>query len=288
VDLNSEGGTVDQAAYPAENGRPESQNSKTERNRLMERASPYTSADDEASWRPAKLAERLSRRIVEDIVNQGLEPGSKLPRESEMLAAYGVGRSSLRESLRILEVQGVISMKTGPTGGPTVRALSGRHLARTLSLYFLMGGAKVSDLTAARLTLEPWMAGLAASNGSEPERKELKAIITDVTQAVVDDDESWVAMSGRFHDLVLHMSGSPIIEPITKALAMINLQRARGQMYPRNDRLRVHALHREIGARILARDSAGAERLMRTHLQEYADLVTASHPLWPTSLIEWI
>jgi GntR family transcriptional regulator, transcriptional repressor for pyruvate dehydrogenase complex len=285
---NSKSQNVEWEAEPARQFRSDKHKLATEQDRQMESATRPASGDDETSWRPEKLAERLARRIVEDIVNQKLQPGSKLPRETEMLATYGVGRSSIRESLRILEVQGVISMKTGPTGGPTVRALSGSQLARTLSLYFLMGGATMRDLSAARLALEPWMAGLAASHGSDAQRAELIEVIADVDQAVVDDDESWVGLTGRFHDLVLHMSGSPIIEPISKALAIINMHRARGQMYPPEDRLRVHAVHGEIGQRILARDSAGAERLMRSHLQEFADLVAASHPLLAASLIEWI
>ena len=43
-----------------------------------------------------------------------LQPGSLLPSEAVMLKEYGVGRASLREALRVLEVNGLITVKPGP------------------------------------------------------------------------------------------------------------------------------------------------------------------------------
>ena len=70
----------------------------------------------ETPRRTAKTAETVAAAIVRDIVSRKLRPGDTLPLESEMLAHYRVSRASLREALRILEVQELIRLKPGPGG----------------------------------------------------------------------------------------------------------------------------------------------------------------------------
>ena len=60
----------------------------------------------------------LAVMIVRDIVSRNRGPGDTLPSEAAMLAHYRVSRASLREALRLLEVQELIRLKPGPGGGP--------------------------------------------------------------------------------------------------------------------------------------------------------------------------
>src|SRR6478736_4725215 len=66
--------------------------------------------------RAEKVSEVVARSIVQDIASRELQPGTMLPPESVMLERYRVGRASLREGLRILEIQGLITIKPGPGG----------------------------------------------------------------------------------------------------------------------------------------------------------------------------
>ncbi|MDT5076093.1 MAG: GntR family transcriptional regulator, transcriptional repressor for pyruvate dehydrogenase complex, partial [Mycobacterium sp.] len=77
-----------------------------------------------------KISETLARDILHDILDRGLTAGARLPSEAELVASYGVGKSSLREALRLLEVNGVITIKTGPTGGPIVAESSPVEFAK--------------------------------------------------------------------------------------------------------------------------------------------------------------
>ena len=77
--------------------------------------------------RGEKVASRVARLIVREIVDSERRPGDALEAESQMLQRLGVSRGSLREGLRILETQGLIAIRPGPGGGPSV---ADRQLAR--------------------------------------------------------------------------------------------------------------------------------------------------------------
>ena len=62
-------------------------------------------------------AEHVAQRLLERIVAAKLSPGSSFATESELLSQFNVSRPTLRESLRILESQGVLELRPGPGGG---------------------------------------------------------------------------------------------------------------------------------------------------------------------------
>src|SRR5581483_7525231 len=86
----------------------------------VEQPEPVRDAVASVFRRNAKTSEVVALDIVRDIVARNLKPGDKLPLESELLRQYRVSRSSLREALRLLEVQGLITIRPGPGGGTVV------------------------------------------------------------------------------------------------------------------------------------------------------------------------
>src|SRR4051812_16787467 len=95
--------------------------------------------------RPIKTSERIAAALIEDVNGEGLQPGDRLPNEAAMVERFQVGRGSLREALRILEVYGLISLKSGPGGGPVVQAVDPREVGRTFSLYLSIAGATIAE-----------------------------------------------------------------------------------------------------------------------------------------------
>jgi GntR family transcriptional repressor for pyruvate dehydrogenase complex len=112
--------------------------------------------------RPLKAAEVVARNIVGDIRAQNLGPGDGLPSEAAMLVQYGVSRESLREGLRLLEVQGMIAIRRGPGGGPVVGSVGAAHLGRVSALFFHMSGATYQELFQAWVWAEGELAERAA------------------------------------------------------------------------------------------------------------------------------
>src|SRR5690606_40010308 len=79
--------------------------------------------------RPLKTSELIARDIIHDIAEGGLQTGDSLPPEAAMLQHYQVGRASLREALRLLEVQWLVQIRVGAYGGPVFGFASAVNLS---------------------------------------------------------------------------------------------------------------------------------------------------------------
>jgi GntR family transcriptional repressor for pyruvate dehydrogenase complex len=112
--------------------------------------------------RNIKTSERVAAAIVGLVLEQGLQAGDRLPNETEMIDQFRVGRGSLREALRILETYGLISLRSGPGGGPVILNVSPEDVSRSFSLYLNLSGATIHELADARKVIDPLMARLAA------------------------------------------------------------------------------------------------------------------------------
>ena len=126
------------------------------------RVLPISTGD--AVGRQLKTSEVVARHLVHDIVSRGLTTGDRLPLEAETLEEHGVSRESLRERLRLLEAQGLISLKRGPRGGPMVGHLDPANLGRTSTLYYHVAGGTYEELFDAWVVTEALLAERAARN----------------------------------------------------------------------------------------------------------------------------
>ncbi|RBY83701.1 FadR family transcriptional regulator [Geodermatophilus sp. TF02-6] len=233
--------------------------------------------------RGAKVAEALAQEIVHEIVSRKLPPGTLLSSEAQMLEDYGVGRGSLREALRILEVHGLITMKPGRNGGPMVIEVGTRDYGRMSSLFFHLGGVTFQQLVDARLVLEPIMARRAA----ERRGQELVGHVADPATTPVEDDNAYFDATKDFHKTVASMSGNPILNLFCVSLEEIFRDQVSGLLSPDEERRHVLEVHAAIADAIAEGEAERAERLMREHMQEYADWVHQQHPRLVEEVIDW-
>src|SRR5437762_10728735 len=112
--------------------------------------------------RSPKTSEVIARNLATRIAEGGLAPGSRLPVEREMVETLGVGRTTLREALRLLETRGVLTIRPGPRGGPAVRRPRPADLGAALTLILQFEQASLADIMEAREALRPMVARLAA------------------------------------------------------------------------------------------------------------------------------
>ena len=235
-----------------------------------------------------KIAEAVAREIVHDIVRRNLKPGTKLPPESEMLATYQLGRASLREALRILEVHGLILIRPGRGGGPVVANFSSRDFGRMATLHFHVGRATFRDLVQARMVMEPVMAGLAAQRVDDVAKDELDAALARMRSAMtVEDDDQYIDAAGAFHEVVAGLSGNRILDLVGLGLKHVYTERLRGMAMPMEQRTAVARMHERIAKAIVAGSAALAESLMREHMADYGTNVVERYPGLLDELVDW-
>lgn len=232
-----------------------------------------------------KVASQVARAIAKDIADRQLSPGTALEPESIMIERYQVSRASLREALRILETQGLISIKPGPGGGPLVSDVSSQDFGRMATLYFQVLGITFREIVEARLLLEPVMAGLAA----ERDDPDAKARLGEVARAGwhADDNADWLRISDEFHAHVLSMSGNRTLNLLARSLKDVFTDRVSGLLFPPEDRDHVRTVHDAIAKAILRQERSKAQRLMEEHMREYATALEARYPTVMDELVDW-
>jgi GntR family transcriptional repressor for pyruvate dehydrogenase complex len=236
--------------------------------------------------RTVKTSERIASAIVADIVASDLKEGDRLPNEMAMMSEFGVGRGSLREALRILEVHGVISLRSGPGGGPVIIATDLRDVARSFSLYLHLNRATIRELIQARLFIEPIIARMAAE-AHEP------AGLARLSQAVADEaapppgEPDFIIASNNFHYVLATLSGNKVIDLLATSLKDLYTTRvlAAGLL---NDleHGQLRSEHQQIAKAILDGHADQAEHLARKHTAYYLGLV-AEYPGFADSTITW-
>ena len=233
--------------------------------------------------RGAKIAEKVAHAIVHDIVSKQLPAGTQLPSEANMLEEFGVGRGSLREALRILEIHGIITLKPGPNGGPSVVKAEVADFGRMASLFFHLNGATINQLLAARLVLEPLMVRLAA----EQRAQELSGRLADPSHTDVLNDQVYFDATKDFHQAVASMSDNPVLNLISASLEAVFRDQISGLLSPIDERKHVLEVHSTIERAISEGKATRAERLMHEHMQQYADWARKQHPHLLDQVIDW-
>jgi DNA-binding FadR family transcriptional regulator len=236
--------------------------------------------------RPKKIAMILAERIVHQIVADDLKPGAKLPPEREMLAEFGVGRGTLREALRFLELQGVIILRPGPKGGPIVAAPSDRQLASTLALLLEMDRTAYGEILSARITLEPELAAQAAEQITDDQLSVLQDEC-DQMRATLDRPELFTEQHHRFHRLIVEASGNHVFLLFMSALHWITEGSVPWSAFPARERKAISARHDQILGALQARDPDAAYQAMLFHDREYERYVTKTNPDALEALVRW-
>jgi GntR family transcriptional repressor for pyruvate dehydrogenase complex len=239
-----------------------------------------------AGARPLKTSEVIATDLVKDIVSRGLQVGDRLPDEAAMLVQYGVSRESLREALRILEVQGLISIRRGPGGGPQVAGVDPAYLARNSSLYFHLCGATYDEVFETWIVLEP---AIAEKVASLPDRALVRAQMAPFIEPSPDDveREKFLATSNGFHACLAELSGNRVLSLLMQSISHIVVDHVILDLDPIRARDTIEHDHREIAEAISAGRGSRARKLMAEHATHVRDTYRSLWPERMLDLVEW-
>ena len=245
-------------------------------------------ANGDAVLRALKTSETVARDIVHDIVERRLATGSALPHEAAMLEQYGVSRESLREALRLLEVQGLITIRRGPGGGPSVGEVAAANLGRIASLYYHLAGATHLELLDAWVLSESTLAELAARQSDRAWVRDAMAPFVDAHDDDVDEPmEEFVRSRTHFHAVLASLADNRVLELMLQTAGQIVTHHFIGLADPRQVHEIVAHDHVAIARAVLAGHPRKARDLMEAHVRHVAEVYMARLGPRRHDFIEW-
>ena len=218
--------------------------------------------------RPARLGTAVLSTIIDSIVSEALPPESTLPNERELCTAFGVSRSVIRESVKVLEEKGLVRVKQGQ--GTTVTAPEHWNLLDPLVLEASIRHDKtlrtLDGLVDVRVGLESQMTRRAAEMMTEEQLGELHTSLTALGR-LQDQAEAYLLADTEYHDLIHRGSGNQLARSIIRTIHPY----ARASIRYQNtttpaDLAASHAGHVTIYERLVDRDAEGAAAAMREHI----------------------
>ena len=161
-----------------------------------------------AQSRSVQVVEALGERIVRG----ELEPGSPLPVEDALSEEFGVGRSAVREGIKMLAAKSLVETRT--SAGTLVRPRAEwNHLDRDILRWRFTPpspGADVAALADLRVALEPGAARLAAESEDVRARRSVEQAMSRLW-AAVDDPQEFIRADLDFHRAVFEASGNDFL-----------------------------------------------------------------------------
>jgi GntR family transcriptional repressor for pyruvate dehydrogenase complex len=164
--------------------------------------------------KPQQIADELRALIVSGEVSEG----DSLGREPELVERFGVSRPSLREALRILEAEGLISVTRGVLGGVVVHEPDRRITARTAALVLQARNVSLADVSEARSLLEPVAVRvITESRGRAAAAAELSRLTAE-QEKVIDDPVAFGRANALFHERLVALGGNQTLSIVAEML----------------------------------------------------------------------
>jgi len=219
---------------------------------------------------PQVFAAQLRQMILEG----QLRDGDPLPTERELAEQTGVGRSSVREALRTLESEGLISTRPGRGGGAVVRRPALSSMARSIDVFVLGRQVKYSTVLEARQLLETGSASLAARHRSDSDIDQLRQYHQEMVAAdAAGDVAAFVDANVAWHIVVNQASGNELVAGFMYGLTGV-LRAAIDAVEFNTPELRSETLrsHDRILDAIMRGDGPAAARRMARHLHAHEEV----------------
>jgi GntR family transcriptional repressor for pyruvate dehydrogenase complex len=166
-----------------------------------------------------KTHEILAGQLRDQIASGELVAGQRLPSEDELTAQYGIARTTLREALRVLESQGLLTIRRGRGGGPEVTHPSLEPAATALAVSLQLQGTTMGDLDEARRMIEPHVAGKLASSHTDEDIAALESAIANANDAAEAGDlVGFSPAAVAVHEALMARSGNNTMATISQLL----------------------------------------------------------------------
>ena len=210
------------------------------------------------------VAEEITRLIKENVFKEG----TQLPTEAELSTMFNVGRSSVREAIKGLQLANILTATAGK--GTLVSENALIAIANIDLGEVLMDGTMLAELVEIRVILEPSAAAMAAKRRTDEDILSMQNAIEEMEG--VTDKLKLLRLGHRFHSALIGACKNRAIIQFHDSISLQLLKMREKDFLTSEVYIRDLDKHREILDAIIKKDEMLAKRLMREHLlTDYAD-----------------
>ena len=222
-----------------------------------------------------KASDVLARELRERILSGELPEGTALPAERELVKQTQMSRATVREALRILEVQNLVRVRAGRAGGAFVQRPTSKSMASSVTMLIRGSKIKLADLMETREALEPFCAELAARKRTDDDLAVLDRANKDIANPDADL-AAFLQANLDWHVGVAAASHNELLIGFMIALSNAIYTGTENAAFVDDDVRAVTArAHRSITNAIRSQDADAASRRMRRHVHTYAKAALA-------------
>lgn len=162
----------------------------------------------------------LSQLVLDSIQNSirdgEFKPGELLPSEREMAERYGVGKSSIREAIKMLQVLGVVESAQGK--GTYLKESIGPQILRPLLLDMMLQRSSAEELYELRLMFEQAYMPLAAAKATEDKKAAARRALDEYRELQLSHKSEAGEADRAFHSIMLEATGNQFIIKMGKLI----------------------------------------------------------------------
>lgn len=216
------------------------------------------------------VAAELRARIL------GAERDYRLPTQDQLVSEFGVSYPSVREAIRILETEGLVTVRRGSVGGAEVHRPDESSAAYHLGLALQARKVTLGDLAAGLRVLEPMC---AAECASRPDRATavVPALEANIAESadLTSDGVAFTRVAREFHDLLVSSTPNATVRHVIGTLVTLwsaqeqtwaEAMTKQGEYPSPREASRAVSAHRHIAEEIAAGRAENAEQFARAHL----------------------
>jgi len=166
--------------------------------------------------------EEISHSIKELILDGTLKIGDRLPSEKDLAQQFQVGRQTIREALRLLELSGFVTIQRGPGGGPIIRDTILRRIGDLFTGAFRMHRITIKELTQARLEIERVILKFVFENADIEDIEALRENVASAEKRISEGLMS-TEYNADFHTLLAKATKNDVFVVVMESIMAVHL-----------------------------------------------------------------
>lgn len=213
------------------------------------------------------LINKLTDYFADQIFAGKLRPGDKIESDKVLAEKFGVGRTAIRETLKVLNVLGLIDIR--PCQGSFICKDGSNFFIIPLSWSFFLDADKIECVLVVRDVLEIKAAELAAESTDSEHLNNLASVSFAMHTAYVEQNfKDFLDLDLKFHEAIALCSGNPLIYNLTKTISNLIRHVSSTGMVNMDQLTNIYEEHQQVYGFIIAHDSSAAGEAMKKHLAQ--------------------